>query len=120
MLAVAEGRLDQVELKWDPRPALCVVATSKGYPGKYRDRPADHRHRRRRRDARREGLPRRHEARRTTRSSPTAAACWRVTALGNTIADAQTRAYEAMEQIHFDGMHYRRDIGRPGGAGGGG
>ena len=35
MLAVAEGRLDQVELKWDPRPAMCVVAASKGYPGKY-------------------------------------------------------------------------------------
>ena len=34
-----------------------------------------------------------------------------VTALGDTIADAQTRAYEAMEQIHFDGMHYRKDIG---------
>src|SRR6202043_2759991 len=36
MLAVAEGRLDQIELKWDPRPALCVVAASGGYPGKYR------------------------------------------------------------------------------------
>src|SRR5438128_8292942 len=35
MLATAEGRLDQVELRWDPRPAICVVATSKGYPGKY-------------------------------------------------------------------------------------
>ena len=35
MLAVAEGRLDQIELKWDERPALCVVASSKGYPGNY-------------------------------------------------------------------------------------
>ena len=35
MLAVAEGRLDKIDLKWDPRPALCVVATSKGYPGHY-------------------------------------------------------------------------------------
>ena len=34
-----------------------------------------------------------------------------VTALGNTIAEAQQRAYQAMEQIHFDGMHYRKDIG---------
>ena len=34
-----------------------------------------------------------------------------VTALGKTIAEAQQRAYEAMEQIHFDGMHYRKDIG---------
>ena len=34
-----------------------------------------------------------------------------VTALGRTIADAQRRAYQAMGMIHFDGMHYRRDIG---------
>jgi phosphoribosylamine--glycine ligase len=34
-----------------------------------------------------------------------------VTALGKTIADARERAYRAMEMIHFDGMHYRRDIG---------
>ena len=34
-----------------------------------------------------------------------------VTALGNTIADAQKRAYQAMGKIHFDGMHYRKDIG---------
>jgi phosphoribosylamine---glycine ligase len=34
-----------------------------------------------------------------------------VTALGSSIADAQMRAYQAMGKIHFDGMHYRRDIG---------
>jgi len=34
-----------------------------------------------------------------------------VTALGNTIAEAKKRAYAALEQIHFDGIHYRRDIG---------
>ena len=111
MLAVAEGRLDQVELKWDPRPALCVVATSKGYPGKY---PT--------------GLPitgidkadampdvkvfhSRHQARRASQIVTDGGRVLGVTALGNTIADAQQRAYEAMEQIHFDGMHYRRDIG---------
>jgi len=35
-----------------------------------------------------------------------------VTALGNTIADAKRRAYEAMAKIYFDDMHYRKDIGR--------
>mgnify|MGYP006171278781 CR=1 FL=1 len=34
-----------------------------------------------------------------------------VTALGSTVADARERAYKAMELIHFDGMHYRKDIG---------
>ena len=37
-----------------------------------------------------------------------------VTALGNTLADAQRRAYAAMEKIHFQGMHYRTDIGHQG------
>src|SRR5205085_3202017 len=35
LLAVCDGKLDGVTLKWDPRPAVCVVATSKGYPGEY-------------------------------------------------------------------------------------
>ena len=35
-----------------------------------------------------------------------------VTALGETMAAAIERAYEAVSKIHFDGMHFRRDIGR--------
>ena len=34
-----------------------------------------------------------------------------VTALGTDMADAIERAYEAVEQIHFDGAHFRWDIG---------
>jgi phosphoribosylamine--glycine ligase len=34
-----------------------------------------------------------------------------VTALGETIAAAVAEAYRGVEQIHWDGMHYRRDIG---------
>jgi phosphoribosylamine--glycine ligase len=33
-----------------------------------------------------------------------------VTAVGDTIQQAQKRAYDAMKVIHFDGMHYRTDI----------
>jgi len=35
LLAAAERRLDGVSLDWDPRPALCVVVASKGYPGSF-------------------------------------------------------------------------------------
>jgi phosphoribosylamine--glycine ligase len=110
MLAVAEGRLDQVELKWDPRPALCVVATSRGYPGKY---PT--------------GLPisglaaadgmedvkvfhsgTRFEGGKVVTDGGRVLG---VTALGRTIGDAQKRAYEALSKIQFEGMHFRRDIG---------
>jgi phosphoribosylamine--glycine ligase len=34
-----------------------------------------------------------------------------VTALGDTVKQAQTRAYEVAQGIHFDGAQYRRDIG---------
>jgi phosphoribosylamine--glycine ligase len=34
-----------------------------------------------------------------------------VTALGNTLADARQLAYETVEQIQFEGAHYRRDLG---------
>ena len=37
-----------------------------------------------------------------------------VTASGETLGSAAERAYQAMEQVHFDGMHYRRDIGYKG------
>ena len=35
MLAVCDGRLDEVTLQWDPRPAVCVVIAAGGYPGDY-------------------------------------------------------------------------------------
>jgi phosphoribosylamine--glycine ligase len=34
-----------------------------------------------------------------------------VVATGRTLAEARAKAYDNVERIHFDGMHYRRDIG---------
>lgn len=109
MLAVADDRLDQVQLRWDPRPALCVVATSKGYPGTY---PT--------------GLPITGVAEADAMSDvkvfhsgtrmdgkqlvTDGGRVLSVTAIGQTIIDVRRRAYQAMDQIHFDGMHFRRDI----------
>jgi phosphoribosylamine--glycine ligase len=109
LLAVAEGRLDQIELTWDERPAVCVVASSKGYPGKYAggipitgidkaDGMAD--------------VKVFHSG--TRQSGKTiltdGGRVLSVCARGQTISDAQRRAYAAMSEIHFDGMHFRRDI----------
>ena len=112
MLAVAEGRLENVTLKWDERPALAVVAASGGYPGKYPTGvpisgidKAD-------------AMPDVKVFQAGTKFAPDGRTVvtdggrvLSVTALGKTIADAQRRAYQAMGMIHFDGMHFRRDIG---------
>ena len=109
LLAVAEHRLDQIELRWDPRPAVSVVATSKGYPGKYSVgvpitgiEKAD-------------AMPDVKVFHSGTKLDgdklvTDGGRVLSVTALGDTIADAQQKAYAAMKLIHFDGMHYRRDI----------
>lgn len=111
MLAVAEGRLDQVELKWDPRPAMCVVASSGGYPGKYKtgvpitgiaDADALHDVKVFQGGTRADGKTIVTDGGRVLG----------VTALGDTLAQARQRAYDAMGKIHFEGMHYRKDIGR--------
>jgi phosphoribosylamine--glycine ligase len=111
MLAVADGKLDQVHLEWDPRPALCVVASSKGYPGKYPTgvpiRGIDNA----------DALPDVKVFQAGTRMEGKTVVTdggrvLGVTALGDTVAEAQRRAYQAMELVRFDGMHYRRDIGR--------
>ena len=109
MLAVADGHLDRVELKWDPRPAVCVVATSRGYPGKYATgvpiEGVDDA------DAMRD-VKVFHSGTRLENGQlvTDGGRVLGVTAVGDTIALAQRRAYDAMKKIRFDGMHYRTDI----------
>jgi phosphoribosylamine---glycine ligase len=110
MLAVARGKLVDLDLRWDPRPAMCVVATSKGYPGTPTVgvpitgiTEAD-------------AMPDVHVFHGATemRDGKLCTSGGRVlgvTALGDTFMEAKRRAYAALEKIHFDGMHYRKDIG---------
>jgi len=108
-LAVCEGRLDEVSLVWDRRPAVCVVMASGGYPGDYE------------KGKKITGLE---EAGRmedvvvfhagtADKNSGIVTNGGRVlgvTALGQTIPDAKARAYEAVGKIKFDGAYWRRDI----------
>jgi phosphoribosylamine--glycine ligase len=110
MMAVAEGKLDKITLKWDPRPALCVVASSKGYPGKTETGQEITGIE----DADAMGDVKVFHAGTKSVGDKVVADGGRVlavTALGKTIAEAQKRAYAAMEKVRFEGMHYRRDIG---------
>ncbi len=98
--ATVDGRLDQIApLEWDPRPAVCVVMASEGYPGDYTQGPSDPRPGRRRHAARREGLPRRHGARSTASVVTAGGRVLSVTALGDSIAKAKLQRLHG-RQVH--------------------
>lgn len=102
--------LNEESLEWDPRPAVCVVMASKGYPGRYEkglvisgleavaemaDVKVFH-----------AGTKQDGERVRTNGGRVLG-----VTALGETLAEAQKRAYDAVRTISFSGAFYRSDIG---------
>jgi phosphoribosylamine---glycine ligase len=108
LMHATSGTLDEVELDWDDRVALGVVMAASGYPLQPRrgdavtQLPADTA------DAmvfHAGTLPT--EA--GTVTSGGRVLC--VTALGDSAQLAQTRAYEVLRGIRFDGAQYRRDIG---------
>ncbi|MDY7009526.1 MAG: phosphoribosylamine--glycine ligase [Planctomycetota bacterium] len=109
MVATCEHKLDEIEIQWDPRPAVCVVMASGGYPGPYEKGHeitgiAD---------AEALGDVKVFHAGTAVADGKVVTAGGRVlgaTALGDTIADAQKRAYQAVDKIHFKDAYCRRDI----------
>jgi phosphoribosylamine--glycine ligase len=110
--AVVDDRLGdftEERLEWDPRPAVCVVMTSQGYPGNY---------------AKSKVISGLDEAAKLPDVKVFHAGTKQennfvitdggrvlgVTALGETLVDAKKRAYEAVAKIQFPGAFYRRDI----------
>ncbi len=109
--AAVDGKLSTVDLRWRAESAACVVCASKGYPREVEDHkvinglfepeadllvfhcgtysPAD--------------------APNEVRSK--GGRILTVTALGSSMNDAVTRAYEGVARISFEGMHHRKDIG---------
>ncbi|HEY6874611.1 MAG TPA: phosphoribosylamine--glycine ligase [Geobacteraceae bacterium] len=111
LLAVAEGDLSGVEIEWHESAAVCVVMASQGYPGDYRKGDeiaglAD--------AARIEELFVFHAgtAERGGKIVTSGGRVLGVTALGDTVQTAIDRAYRGVAAITWDGVHYRRDIGR--------
>ncbi|HCQ35485.1 MAG TPA: phosphoribosylamine--glycine ligase, partial [Alcanivorax sp.] len=108
-LAALDGALDSVTADWDPRPALGVVLAAGGYPDAYRKGDVIH------------GLDgadsdtvkvfhagtREDDGQVVT--SGGRVLC--VTALGDTVAQAQQRAYQAVQGIGWDDAYHRSDIG---------
>lgn len=108
--ACVEGRLADVAVRWQPGACATVVLVSGGYPGAY---PT--------------GLPIRGldkvdimkdvvvfqagTARKDGQIVTAGGRVLAVSAIGDNLPGALQHIYVAIEHIHFDGMHYRRDIG---------
>jgi len=111
MLACTEGRLADVDLRWDKRVACCVVMASGGYPGPYEkgkiitgleDAEAM------------DGVTVFHAGTKLDTDGKvvtTGGRVLNVVALGDDLAAARDRANAACEKIHFEGAFFRRDIG---------
>jgi phosphoribosylamine--glycine ligase len=109
--AAIDGRLDKIEAEWDRRVALGVVLAAHNYP----DTPkkGDVIHGLRKYGEYGEGAHVFH-AGTAEKDGQVVTAGGRVlcvTALGDTVKLAQKRAYEIADEIRFEGMQFRRDIG---------
>lgn len=105
--ATIDGTLDKIDFEWDNSPMVCVIIASGGYPVAYEkgkeitigDLDS--------------GVMVFHagtaikEGKLVTNGGRVLC----VTASGDTMKDAQEKAYKNVQKIHFDKMHYRKDIG---------
>jgi phosphoribosylamine--glycine ligase len=109
--ATIDRRLDQITPEWYPDAAVCVVLCAAGYPGHYDKGKEIH------------GLDRLRDwndgfvfhagtAKQQRRWVTAGGRVLGVTAKGSTIAVAVDNVYRAVSEISWDGMHYRKDIGR--------
>ncbi|PSV29885.1 phosphoribosylamine--glycine ligase [Photobacterium sp. GB-72] len=108
-LAAIDGKLDTVESKWDPRASIGVVLAAGGYPASYNKGDVI------------SGLPQQEvagekvfHAGTTNNQGDIVTNGGRVlcaTAMGDTVLEAQQRAYTLAKQISWDGMFHRDDIG---------
>jgi phosphoribosylamine--glycine ligase len=110
--ACVEGRLDQIDIRWNQGACATVVLASPGYPDHYPkglpisglDKAAQH-----------AGVSVFHAGTAVDGSGQAVTSGGRVlnvSAVGSDLPEALRRAYGAVEDIHFEGMHFRRDIGK--------
>jgi len=112
MLAVSDGKLSRFKnLLWDERPCVCVVCAAGGYPGNYeKDKEI----------LGLEEVAKMKDAmvfhagtkKQANKILTNGGRVLGVTGLGETIKEAIDKTYQAVDKIHFAGMHYRKDIGK--------
>jgi phosphoribosylamine--glycine ligase len=107
--AVTEERLSDTVITWRQKASVCIVVYSKGQPPDYQ------------RDLR-EGLEKtksmedivifhEHSSFGDGDGFVPGSSIFSITSTGSDIEDAKTKAYNALEKIHFEGMYYSKDIG---------
>lgn len=112
MYAVAQGRFEDIDLRWSDTWAVCVVLASEGYPGAYEkgkvilgiDEAEDLK-----------GVTVFHAGTALNSDGELITAGGRVlnvVALGESFDDAREAAYDAVDLINFEGKQYRTDIGK--------
>jgi phosphoribosylamine---glycine ligase len=111
----AAGRLDPAKLKWRPGASVCLVLASGGYPGKFETgKPlhglaaAEHLNSAKVLHA---GTALQSRGGNDMSVVTSGGRVLGVTSTGSTLDAALASAYQAAAEIHFDGMHYRKDIG---------
>ncbi|CDZ23556.1 Phosphoribosylamine-glycine ligase [[Clostridium] cellulosi] len=111
MEAVIDERLSDIDIEWDDGACACVVAASGGYPKKYEtgkkitgldEAEAI------------DGVTIFHAGTKYVDGEffTSGGRVLGVTATGKTLSAALEKAYAGISKIHFDGMHYRKDIGK--------
>ncbi len=109
MLASVDGRVAGMVLEWDPRACVCVVMAAGGYPGDYAvGAPISGL------DKVSAGAVVFHAGTRkdTTALVTSGGRVLGVTAMGEDVAKAIVHVYAEIKKITYEGMHFRRDIGR--------
>lgn len=111
LMACLDGTLRGMEIEWESRAAICVVMASQGYPGAYEKgrviQGLDE-------TASMEDVSVFHAGTvlQEERIVTSGGRVLGVTALGHGIPQAIEKVYQAVEKIKWDGVHYRKDIGK--------
>ena len=108
-MAAAKGGLSGKTLEWDERPYVCVVLASGGYPGGYEKGKKitglD--------EAQKEGALVFHAGTKMEDEDlvTSGGRVLGIVGKGSDIKEAVSNTYRAVSKVHFDDMHYRKDIG---------
>lgn len=106
MEAVIDERLDEIDIKWSDKSAVTVVAASKGYPGNYEKGKEIT-------IGETSGVKVYHAGtvRKDGKLVTSGGRVLAVTATGTDIRESREKAYKGLENITFEGMFFRKDIG---------